>query len=276
MGQRERHTAVQKVRRAAAVVFTAGALISASSSSAFADMLEDVPLSGAENTDQDGEQNLACGNSARLVRLNVGQEVNREQVCVDDGGHTRRDSVHTGAAQAVGGATLGPQVNTAQKGKQNLACGNSADLLTVNAAGTMSWDTTCVVADYGGQYGSSGDDYTGGAGALGGTTVGPQVNTAQTGRQNVYCGNSADALTVNVVGTIRRHTTCTAADYSPHGSGETYRGRVSADAGQVIGPQTNTAQNGRQNQSCGNPGAGIDIPLGQSERQTRCTVHDSA
>ncbi|WP_307628757.1 hypothetical protein [Streptomyces turgidiscabies] len=256
------------------MVFTAGALISASSNSAFADMLEDVPLSGAENTDQDGEQNLACGNSARLVRLNVGQEVHREQVCVDDDGHTSRDSAHAGAAQAVGGTTLGPQVNTAQRGRQNLACGNSADLITVNVAGTMSWDTTCTAADYGDQYGSGGDDYPGGASARGGTTVGPQVNTAQAGWQNVYCGNSADALTVNVAGTIRRHTTCAATDYSAHGSGEAYRGRVSADAGQVIGPETNTAQNGRQNQACGNSGAGIDIPLGRSERQTRCTVHD--
>jgi hypothetical protein len=274
MGQRERHATVQKVCRAAAVVFTAGALISASSSSAFADMLEDVPLSGAENTDQDGEQNLACGNSARLVRLNIGQEVHREQLCVDDDGHTSRDSAHASGAQAVGGTTLGPQVNTAQRGKQNLACGNSADLITVNVAGTMSWDTTCTATDYGDQHGSSADDYTGGALALGGTAVGPQVNTAQTGRQNVYCGNSADALTVNVVGTIRRNTTCTAADYSTHGPGETSRGRASADAGQVIGPETNTAQNGRQNQTCGNPGVGVDIPLGQSERQTRCTVHD--
>jgi hypothetical protein len=276
MGQRERHPAVQKVRRAAAVVFTAGALISASSSSAFADMLEDVSLSGAENTDQIGEQNLACGNSARLVRLNVGQRVHREQVCVDDGDHTRRDSAHAGGAQTVGGTTLGPQINTAQRGKQNLACGNSADTLTVNVAGTMSWDTTCTAADYDGQNGSSGDDYTGGARALGGTTVGPQVNTAQTGRQNLYCGNSADTLTVNVVGTIRRHTTCTAADHTAHVPGDAHRGRASADAGQVIGPEINTAQNGRQNQTCGNPGAGIDIPLGQSERQTRCTVHDGA
>ncbi|MET7688114.1 hypothetical protein ABZT06_09050 [Streptomyces sp. NPDC005483] len=274
MGQQERHATVQRVRRAAAVVFAAGALISAASSSAFADILEDVPLSGAQNTDQQGEQNLACGNSARLVRLNAGQEVHREQVCVDDDRHTRREGAHADAAQAVGGTTLGPQVNTAQRGEQNLACGNSADLITVNVAGTMSWDTTCTVADYDDEHGSSADAYKGGARALGGTTVGPQVNTAQTGRQNVYCGNSSDTLTVNVIGTIQRRTTCTAADYAAHDPGEAHRGLASADGGQVIGPETNTAQNGRQNQTCGNPGAGIEIPLGQSERQTRCIVHD--
>jgi hypothetical protein len=201
---------------AAAVVFTAGALVS-TSSSAFADLLEGAPLSGEENTDQTGAQNLACGNSARLVRLNVAETVNRERVCVDDDGHTRRDSTREGGTtQATGGTTLGPQLNTAQSGKQNLSCGNSADLVTVNVLGTMNWDTTCMATDYGNQDGSEGyGEYTAGARTQGGTTVGPQVNTAQTGRQNLYCGNSSDTLTVKVAGTIRKYTTCTPPPTTP-------------------------------------------------------------
>ncbi|GAB2768468.1 hypothetical protein [Streptomyces bullii] len=282
MGQRGLHAApgvgVQKVRSAAAVVFTAGALVFAGAGDAFGDMLEDVPLSGEENTDQYGEQNLSCGNSARLVRLNIARTVHRKQLCVDDDGHTRNHNAHVRGAQTVGATTLGPQTNTAQAGKQNLACGNSADLVTVNVAGTMAWDTTCTTTDHGAQQPRSGGsaNYSEGARSVGGTSVGPQVNTAQVGQQNLYCGNSSDTLTVNLLGAISKHTTCTAADYSRSGPGEAHRGQASADAGRVVGLETNTAQNGRQNQTCGNPGTGLEIPLGSAERQTRCTVHDGA
>ncbi|MFF0001066.1 hypothetical protein [Streptomyces avermitilis] len=75
--------------------------------------------------------------SGRLVRLNVAQTEHRDRVCTDDDGHTGHNSAHTGEARAEGGTTLGPQANTAQTGKQNLACGNSADLVTVNVTGDM-------------------------------------------------------------------------------------------------------------------------------------------
>lgn len=281
MGQ---HTAAgaiaQKARRAAAVLLTAGALVSAGGGSAFADVLSDTPLSGQLNTDQDGEQNLDCGNSARLVRLNIGKTVRRERVCVDTDGHTRRHSGHPSGARAVGGATLGPQVNTAQTGRQNLNCGNSADTLTVNVLGTMHQETTCVAVDGsrspGRDRGHGHGEHIGDAGAEGGHSVG-QVNTAQTGRQNLNCGNSADTATVNVLGTIRKHTTCVAADHSHRaGPATVHRGQASAGTTEVVGSETNTAQNGRQNQNCGNPGTLVDLPLGHSERETRCTVRDSS
>ncbi|MET9761458.1 hypothetical protein ABZ016_20750 [Streptomyces sp. NPDC006372] len=256
------------------MVLTAGALVCATGNSAFADILEDVPVDGEDNTHQDGEQNLTCGNSARLVRLNAGETVHRERTCVDDDGRTRHATGHAKGAQAVGGTTLGPQANTAQTGKQNLACGNSADLVTVNVVGTMNWDTTCVAADNGHLPRSKGQrEHRGGARAVGGTAVGPQVNTAQTGKQNLYCGNTDDFVTVNVLGTIRKYTSCTATDHSLR-PGNPYRGRASADAGQTVGPETNTAQNGRQNQTCGNPGTGIEIPLGQTKHKAKCTVVD--
>ncbi len=106
MGQRGRHAApragMQRVRRVAAVVLAAGALASAGTSAAFADMLEDIPLSGEQNIDQVGAQNLACGNSARLVRLNVAQIEHRDRVCTDDDGHTGHNSAHAGGARAEG------------------------------------------------------------------------------------------------------------------------------------------------------------------------------
>ncbi|MEU9057505.1 hypothetical protein AB0D13_01090 [Streptomyces sp. NPDC048430] len=280
MGQ-GRHAApnatVHKVRRAAAVVLAAGALVSTGGTSAFADGLGTIPLSGQANTDQDGEQNLNCGNSAHLIRLNVAKTTHREKDCVDTDGHTHRHSRHLDGAQAVGGTVLGPQVNTAQTGKQNLNCGNSADLITVNVAGTINEETTCAAVDRGDGQDHGHGGYVGGSKALGGTSAGQQVNTAQTGKQNLNCGNSSNTVTLNVLGTIRKHTTCIAADHS-HGSGPAavHRGPASADAGQVVGIEKNTAQNGRQNQACGHRGDGIDLPLGQIKRETRCIVQDNS
>ncbi|MFI5676558.1 hypothetical protein [Streptomyces cellulosae] len=283
MGQRGRHAApaagMQKVRRVAAVVLTAGALVSAGTGVAFADVLEDVPLSGDENLDQVGGQNLACNNSARLVRFNVAETEHHERVCVDRDGHSRRKGSHDGGALAVGDTTLGPQVNAAQAGDQNLYCGNSADVVTVNVTGDMYWDTTCVVTDPhdphrggGHRHGAHPRD----ARALGGTATGPEINSAQTGNQNLYCGNSADTLTVNALGSIRKNTTCTAAEDSSGVSGDQHRGRALVRPGEVDGPETNTAQNGKQNQACGSPGSGLDVPLGPIERQTTCTAYDGA
>ncbi|MFE1755570.1 hypothetical protein ACFW88_34395 [Streptomyces anandii] len=281
MGQRGRHAApgagAQKVRRAVAVVLAAGALTSVGAGAAAADVLDDLPLNGEQNIDQEGQQNLDCGNSARIIRLNVGETVHHDRFCVERDGRTRHLSGRHHGALAEGGAGLGPQVNAAQAGEQNLYCGNSADLITVNVTGDVYWNTTCVVTDPrhpggGRRHGA----HTEGARAVGGTNVGPQVNTAQSGRQNLYCGNSADTLTLSVAGTVSKRTTCTAAQHSSHGPGDTHFGRASVRPGDAVGPETNDAQNGRQNQTCGNPGTGLDVPLGQITRQANCTVHAGA
>ncbi|MEU2588705.1 hypothetical protein ABZ612_39010 [Streptomyces avermitilis] len=277
MAQRGRHVApkagMQKFRRAAVVVLTAGALASVGTSAAFADMLEDLPLNGDQNLDQDGQQNLNCGNSARLIRLNVAETEHRNRICAEGDGHTRHQGARTDGSLAVGGTTLGPQTNTAQTGKQNVYCGNTADLVTVNVTGDMYWDTTCVVTDRGHHRGAhERGGHPRGARAVGGTSTGPQLNTAQTGEQNLYCGNSADTITLSVEGTISKRTTCVAADHSD-GAGDTHLGRASVRPGEAVGLETNTAQDGKQNQTCGNPGAGVDVPVGQITRQATCTVH---
>ncbi|MFE0381334.1 hypothetical protein ACFW1M_38550 [Streptomyces inhibens] len=150
-------------------------------------------------------------------------------------------------------------------------------MITVNVLGTINEEATCVTVDDSvGHRPGYGSDF-GGAEALGGTAVGHQVNTAQTGKQNLNCGNSHDILTLNVVGTVRKHTTCAAADHSyKPGYGVHHRGEASADAGQTIGFESSTGQNGRQNQACGDPGDGIDLPLGQIKRKTKCNVWDAS
>ncbi|MFI5976213.1 hypothetical protein [Streptomyces sp. NPDC051452] len=279
MRQRGRHAAPrrsgQKARQAVALVFTAGAFLAASQETAVADILDGNPFNGQLNTDQEGQENLDCGNSAHLVRINVAKTANQETVCADTDGHTHRRSGHPGGPQAIGGTALGPQINTAQAGEQNLNCGNSADVITVNVLGTINEQTTCaaVARDHADAQGG----FTGRAQALGGTSLGQQLNTAQTGKQNLYCGNSSDTLTINLLGTIRKYTRCVALDKSSrHESAPEHRGHALADAGQVVGVGQNTAQNGRQNQTCGSPGSGIDLPLGETKRDTRCTVYDAS
>ncbi|MEU3283301.1 hypothetical protein [Streptomyces antibioticus] len=262
------------MRRAAAVALAAGALAVGSGTGAWA--LDDGLITGARNVDQEGEQNLDCGNTAALVRFNVARTDNdhANKRCADTDGHTRHYGKDRGGAVAIGDTTLGPQTNIAQSGRQNLYCGNSADMITVNAVGTINQDTTCTAVADGKR---THPRHAKGSRAVGGTSVGQQVNVAQSGAQNVYCGNSSEVATVNVLGTIRKHTTCIAADHSHgHGPAVHHRGRAVADAGEVIGTETNTAQNGRQNQTCGTPGNGIDIPLGQIKRDTTCGVQDSS
>ncbi|WP_234542688.1 hypothetical protein [Streptomyces shenzhenensis] len=278
MGQRGRHAApragMRKIRRVAAVLLTAGALTSAGNGAAFADMLEDLPLNGDANIDQDGQQNLNCNNSARVIRLNVAETERHDRVCADHDGRTHHHGARQGGAEAVGATTEGPQLNVAQTGKQNLACGNSADLITVNVTGDMHWDTTCVVTDRDvHRRGRQRAAHIGDARAVGGTSAGPQIDAAQTGEQNLFCGNSADTLTVNIEGTISKRTTCVAAEHPASGPGAVHRGRASVRPGDAIGAETDAAQNGKQNQTCGNPGTGLDFPLGATTRQVTCTVH---
>ncbi|MBC9731247.1 hypothetical protein [Streptomyces sp. TRM68367] len=209
---------------------------------------------GPFTTAQDGEQNLDCGNSHELVSVNVLRTIRRERTCTRPGS---RDA----DASAVGGTALGPQFTTAQSGKQNLHCGNSADVMTVNVLSTVEEETTCQIVD-------DSQDLPGrarashtrsveepgsvGASAVGGTALGPQFTTAQSGKQNLDCGNSADVLTVNALGTVSKRTTCEAVDgSSSHGPGVHRRGQATAMNGTAAGPQSATAQTGRQNLHCG-------------------------
>ncbi|MCX4905254.1 hypothetical protein [Streptomyces sp. NBC_00878] len=239
-------------------------------------------------TAQDGEQNLDCGDSHELVTVNVARTIRREQTCTEPGS---RDA----DASAVGGTVLGPQFTTAQSGKQNLNCGNSADVLTLNVLSTVEEETTCRIVDSsqdlpgrarGRHAGPVEEPGLGGASAVGGTALGPQFTTAQSGKQNLNCGNSADVLTFNALSTVRRRTNCEAVDRS---SGHAFpgahrRGQATAVNGTAAGPQSTTAQNGKQNLHCGSDSDLIvltvpqpDEPgLGGLDKSTDCRAVDSS
>ncbi|MER5226287.1 hypothetical protein [Streptomyces flaveus] len=209
---------------------------------------------GPFTTAQDGEQNLDCGNSHELVTVNVLRTVRREQTCTEPGSRDADTS-------AVGGTVLGPQFTTSQSGKQNLNCGNSADVLTVNVLSTVEEETTCRIMDNSQNlHGARGrharpveEPERGGASATGGTALGPQFTTAQSGKQNLNCGNSADVVTFNAVSTVSKRTSCQAADHSRGlaSPGAHRKGQATAVNGTAAGPQFTTAQNGKQNLNCG-------------------------
>ncbi|MBQ0986275.1 hypothetical protein KBZ10_17485, partial [Streptomyces sp. F63] len=189
-------------------------------------------------------------------------------------------------ATAAGETALGSQFTTAQSGRQNLNCGNSADMVTVNVLATVEEEIVCESRDRTGRPEGSGaathspsreDDGTATpATAAGGTALGSQFTTAQSGRQNLNCGNSADMVTVNVLSRVRERTTCLAEERSPAAGAPGHGPRATADGGTALGPQTTTAQTGEQNIHCGDDSDLVGIPLGRSEKDVTCRADRAA
>jgi hypothetical protein len=261
------------IGKAALLAVAASTVLGANGATAHAD-------GGPFITAQDGEQNLDCGNSQELVTVNVARSVRREQTCSEPGS---RDA----DASAVGGVVAGTQFTTAQAGKQNLNCGNSADVVTVNVLSTVEEKTTCRVVDSSQDLpGRAGDRHTraahtpgaGGASAVGGTALGPQFTTAQSGKQNLNCGNSADVFTLSALSSVSRSTTCEAVDLSSGraGPGAHGQGRATAVNGVAAGPQSTTAQNGRQNLHCGSDSDLVVLTVPEPDEPTVAGLGKSA
>ncbi|WP_425247636.1 hypothetical protein [Streptomyces sp. NEAU-NA10] len=274
---KHRKVRARRAVRPALLVLVAGVPLVTSSAPASA-LGAVVSMAGELNTVQQGQQNRDCGNSADLVTVNVAGDMVRRARCVeDDHPVDRTDSGHGSGHElptVLGGNSAGSQINTAQRGRQNLHCGNSADTVTVNLLGTIEEETECRATAPPRRSGRSeapspkavSDDAVR---TEGGVSGGSQINTAQSGRQNLHCGNSADTVTVNL-GAIRKKVTCVAED-TPH-NGARYdeeRHRVQAESGTSPVSESSTAQNGWQNVRCGNKSDLLD-PLGKTERTTVC------
>ncbi|MBQ0988439.1 hypothetical protein KBZ10_28825, partial [Streptomyces sp. F63] len=94
-------------------------------------------------------------------------------------------------AQDLGIPAPGGVFTTAQSGEHKVDCGNSHDLVDASITGTSSRRERCAELE--------GDGTATPATAAGETALGSQFTTAQSGRQNLNCGNSADMVTVNVL-----------------------------------------------------------------------------
>jgi hypothetical protein len=265
------------IGRTALLAMAVSTLLGASGEDAHASTLDDAAGDGAFVTAQEGDQNFDCGNTRDLINVNV-LHTTRRETC---SGYGATGFTGNGTS-AVGGTALGPQFTTAQSGEQNLHCGNSADMLTLNALGTIEERTTCDTEQGPGRSdgrwrgpGPGRGDGSGPASAVGGTALGPQFTTAQSGEQNLHCGNSADMLTLNALGTIDKRTTCTAVDHSGELASHDgfHRGKATAESGTAVGPQSATAQTGSQNLYCGADEDLVSVPvLGETRKDAICAA----
>lgn len=193
------------IGRTALLAMAVSTLLGASGEDARASALDDAVGDGPFVTAQEGDQNFDCGNTHDLINVNV-LRTTRQETCSDYGDTGFTDNGTT----AVGGTALGSQFTTAQSGEQNLHCGNSADMLTLNVLGTIDKRTTCTAVDRSGELTSHNGSHQGEATAESGTAVGPQSATAQTGRQNLRCGADEDLVAVPVLGETRKSAVCAA------------------------------------------------------------------
>ncbi|MCM2579038.1 hypothetical protein [Streptomyces meridianus] len=198
-----------------------------------------------QNAAQEGRQNNSCADPGDINPLQGEAEARCLTV---DKSKMLFSKVRGGGAKAKGGDSyLGSmfQRNTAQEGKQNNHCGNPNRVSIYDSA-----EVDCLALDKS----VSKKTYTSGRGAKAeggdGVYTVDQQNTAQEGRQNNNCGNP-NLVTFN----DSTKAKCVLVDKSVSKNTRTRGGGAKAEGGDSLGElfQQNTAQEGRQNNNCGNP-----------------------
>jgi hypothetical protein len=218
-----------------------------------------------QNTALDGRQNNACGDSQRLTGSGILEGSGRLTAhCTASTRSHSTDSVTTGdGAQATAGDGVPLQQNTAERGRQNNACGNTIESGLYDG----ETDTTCTARDH--SLSKETVTHAGAAKATGGEGSLYQQDTAQQGRQNNACGNLNNATLTNI----------TEAECAAHDSSVSKKTVTRGDGAKATGGnstlgafQQNTAQEGRQNNACGNMNnAGIP-----GTAEAGCTTHDGS
>ncbi|MEV6317043.1 hypothetical protein [Streptomyces sp. NPDC051776] len=229
------------------------------------------------NTAQEGRQNNNC-NNANLTDLDV---FGGGRVGVGCGNKDNSFSKHThikgGGARAEGGSSTGDvfQQNIAQEGRQNNNCNN------------LNNDESDLDVEEGGRLavhcGNKDNSFShkslvkgGGARAQGGSGTGAEVNQqniAQEGRQNNNCAN-LNATEAPVTGG-RSKVACQTVDHSANLRTADIGGGAQAAGGTATAElfQQNTAQEGRQSNSCSNTN-NLTLTATGSRTQTHCTAVD--
>ncbi|MFB7370567.1 hypothetical protein ACFC0D_12095 [Streptomyces sp. NPDC056222] len=238
-------------------------------------------LGGAhqQNTAQEGRQNNNCSNDNQTVVEVIGGR--QDDRCVNKDGsvndHTLVKGEGAHAAGGESGASLFQQ-NTAQEGRQNNNCDNANGVNDLGQNALLTGGTTegrCVTED--GSYNRGTVVKNGGADALGGSGgLGVvQQNTAQEGRQNNSCGN-ANGGDIELTG-ARTESRCATVDHSANvGTVDVSDGAEAAGGSSALELfQQNTAQEGRQNNSCGNTN-NLDLTLSGGRSRTQCSAIDES
>ncbi|WP_405653847.1 hypothetical protein [Streptomyces sp. NBC_00019] len=217
-----------------------------------------------QNLAQEGRQNNACGNTNDTT---VSGETEADCVA-HDSSKNKGTVTDNGGAQATGGDGDGVSIlneqNLAQEGRQNNACGN-----TNNSGVPGSTEADCAARDTSKNKGTV--THNGGAEATGGDGLGAaQQNLAQEGRQNNACGNTNNS---GVLGSTEAD--CVALDSSKNKGTVTHNGGAEATGGDSAASllQQNIAQEGRQNNACGNT-SGLSLDSGRTNVQ--CSAVDES
>jgi hypothetical protein len=229
-----------------------------------------------QNTAQEGRQNNNCNNPNDSSVALTGTRA--EGGCVNkDGSASLKTKVLGGGAQANGGSTSGLgndvfQQNTAQEGRQNNNC-NNPNASAIALTGTRA-EGRCVNED--GSFSKHALVKGGGAQANGGSAVAgdlTQQNTAQSGRQNNNC-NNPNGSTIELTGS-QVDSSCVTSDHSASVGTTEISDGAEADGGSSLMNlfQQNTAQEGRQNNNCGNPNR-LPLTASGSRTRTQCLAVD--
>ncbi len=229
-----------------------------------------------QNTAQQGRQNNACANpDATEIDLTGGRASAR---CINkDHSFSHLTVTKSRGAHAEGGSSTGTSViqqNTAQEGRQNNSCGNPRGGIITLTGGQAA--VRCINKDH--SFSHLTLTKGGGARAEGGSSTGAgvfQQNTAQEGRQNNSCAD-LNSTSLALTGS-KAEVECAAIDHSARvGTAEFSRG-AEAEGGSGAGNlfQQNTAQDGRQNNNCGNPNS-VTLTASGSRIRTRCKAVDES
>ncbi len=230
-----------------------------------------------QNTAQEGRQNNNCALAADALLTVTGAATDSRCANAD---HSRNKHTVTrgGGAHAEGGSTTGNFVleqNVAQEGRQNNNCANVNSVLPNRLNGSRA-ASHCTNAD------ASRNKHTvtrgGGAHAEGGSTTagqGFQQNVAQEGRQNNNCADN-DQGSITLTGT-RAHSRCATVDRSVNVGTVDRSGGAETEGGSALGNlfEQNTAQDGRQNNSCDNSND-LTLTASGSRTRTECVAFDTS
>jgi hypothetical protein len=229
-----------------------------------------------QNTAQKGRQNNNCGNPNDSI-FSHGDGVTDSFCIGQDGSHNKHTLTKSGGSHATGGSgKVGHlvQQNTAQEGRQNNNCANpnqsdisATDGLTASHCThrDLSRNKHTLSVD-------GGSHATGGSGKVGHLV---QQNTAQDGRQNNNCANPNDTFITSP--DTGAQTRCATVDHSTNVrtaefSGGSHATGGSGKVGHLV--QQNTAQEGRQNNNCGNRNGMTLIASGNT--RTQCVAVDES
>ncbi|MFE1770675.1 hypothetical protein [Streptomyces sp. NPDC059008] len=205
-----------------------------------------------QNTAQEGRQNNNCAD-ANTTDINVTGGQAKGHCANRDGSRNHHVLTKGRGAHTTGGSGAAQvfQQNAAQEGRQNNNCADLNSTLLTVTGGRAEGD--CVNLDRSRNKRSL--TKGGGAHTTGGSApiAAFQQNTAQEGRQNNNCAKSNAASIRPIEGRTQNH--CANLDRSRSDRTLTKGGGAHATGGSsltALGVQQNTAQEGRQNNNCGN------------------------